>query len=128
MRIKKGILEFKTVEATSEHFHTYRSKKAATKRINAYYKSLIGVEKDSILFQQKNDLHLKTFGVEEYNKMLNKVFTKNIPKDDDFTLNLSKNVTLEVEAKRPARLVLKDETVEFPIDQDLFHIMSSYLA
>jgi DNA polymerase-3 subunit epsilon len=130
----EGILEIRQTQNDefSNHVHTFRNKRAAKAKINAFYKSITGHEVDSLHFAQKNQLLIRTLGIEKYNELVSKTFNKNVPQGNDFTLQLGRTCLLEVVDKRPHEITITDregeilETISFKPDQDLFNIMLNY--
>ena len=78
----------KTVEEDSGYL-SFGSRKTAGAKIDVIYNALLGTDKDSILYNKKLRMLVKTVGVAAYNKMLDKTLRQNYPKKSTFSIKLN---------------------------------------
>lgn len=67
-----------------ELYLTYSTSKKAKKVRDIFYERILGVDPDSLFFQKKKDLLIKTIGLKNYNQMVTKEYERKRPKMDSF--------------------------------------------
>ena len=112
-----------------------KSKRAGEARIEAIYKNLLGPFQTSFDKEAKLDLMVSKLGAEAFNKLLEKLFYKKIPKSEDFEIPLVvKNApcgVIKIQDFRPVEMLIKDEFGEDTVyklesDPDLASIVCNF--
>jgi DNA polymerase-3 subunit epsilon len=138
---KKGVFEFKifTHNPNEKHHFLFKNKKAAKRRVDSYYKSLLGHDQDHFNFIKAKSNFIEKFGIEQYNQMLVKIMNQKLPSHSDFDIKLSgvkKNESCLISVRKhlPAGIIYIDnygeirEEINLYQDQDMIGILQSYLT
>lgn len=138
---KSGIMDFKvfTQNPNEKHTFLFKNKKAARRRIDSYYKSLLGYDQDHFDFVKAKDNLIDKVGTEQYNHMLEKIMNQKVPAHKDFDIKLpglkkSETCLISVREHMPSEMVYIDnhgeirEEVELYQDQDMIGILQSFLT
>ncbi len=103
--------------------YQFGSKKAAEAKKNSFYKSLLGVEADSLFFKHTLDNYLDKLGAEVFNQMLEKVFFSSFPKYQNYILELNHQqnkrmkTVVYIENQFPTRIdILENNEINQSID------------
>lgn len=68
--------------------YLFTNKRSGKSKLNSMYSAILGIDCDSIHFENKKELFIKTLGIAEYNKIVEKVFEKKRTEQSNYTLNL----------------------------------------
>lgn len=128
-----GILKIiRTHNDGSENpYFAVKNKNVAEAKIDRIYQNLVGEFKNSFEREVKIEVLIKNIGIENFNKMLEKVFYQRIPKKPQFLIKLSKGL-LKVEHGVPAEILIEDKAGDSCIyrldsDPDMTAIMYNYI-
>lgn len=128
-----GILKvIRTHNDGSENpFFAVKNKNVAEAKTDHIYKNLIGDFSNSFERDNKIQLFIKNIGIDNFNKMLEKIFYQRIPKQPHFLIKLSKGL-LKVQDGVPAEILIEDQLGEHEIyrlesDPDMTAIMYNYI-
>lgn len=119
-----------------EHSYLFGNSKRAKAVLNNFYKAILGVEKDSLEFEKKKELIIKTLGIERYNTLVEKTFYSRLTKDTDYSLNLKGRTKTEaaeviVKNRYPSKIIFSDsdgitEKITLIKDEELKQIVFHY--
>lgn len=137
----EGIKEIKAYYRSEDEEvdFAYTTMRRAQKRRDNIYKSLLGTPKRSVTFDRALKKLIKTVGIDAYNEMIEKTFTKYKRPQESFQLELSgrnaKEVCLiEVELGHPKEIIYvsKDgeinECLKLDSDQDMRNILFNFVS
>ena len=90
---KNGVLYPKIYSSIDpeECVYLFKSKYAAKKKIDHTYQSILGDLSVLESLDKKIEQMVNVFGKDHYNKLIDKAFHFNVPKESDFSIKLSKN-------------------------------------
>lgn len=131
-----GLFDFKVChrDEFSNYYYSFKSRHVALKKINSFYRAIIGHPKDSIHFIPSKESTIKSLGKEKYNELVNKVFHERIPNFQDFNLHFEKdNCIIEVRDFEPKKIIYYDregeitENIILKKDPDMIDILRNYM-
>lgn len=136
---KDGLLKPKVFSSVdeSEFVYIFKNKSRAQRKIDKTYKSLLGDLSSLDNLDLKASQMAKMIGVEQYNKMIDRVFHMNMPKQDNFFIKLSgpkrSKCQIEVENKSPVKINFLNESelceqIDLKQDPQMKDILWNYLA
>ncbi len=114
----------------------YNNIQAAKKARNRMIRSILGVDYDSIHFEQTKKNTISTLGLNHYNDLLHKIYMQQIPKLKDDTIKLKGRVRgehcyIKIEDYCPQTIIFTNEDEEEKIgllkDPDMVQILRRYL-
>lgn len=124
----------------AEYDYTFSSKKAALKKINEFYKSIVGHDADSLFFETSVGRLIKTIGLDRYNKLVEKHYFDRLINESDFYLklrgrSLKEKCIIEVRSSYPVKVIYINDSEDFENSdsfdlfehQDLKNILNSYI-
>lgn len=131
-------LKITTKLDSDDNDYVFKNKRAAKLRMNSFYKALLGCHPENLGFEQARQKLIKSVGIEEYNKMLEKiVYARRIKfKDYDIVQKGVKKLDkciIQVRDSLPVNMVYIDEAgelleeVELRPDPDMLGILQSYI-
>jgi DNA polymerase-3 subunit epsilon len=135
---ENGVLDLQVEgrKADSEYLYHFASKSVAKKRLSKIYRTVFGVERDSIHFREKYSLLLSTLGASQINSMLEKIYRYSSLKNDEGRIPLpgrsrQEKAILSFKDHSPTQIeyIKSGETVDvFSLnsDQDLKDIFTKW--
>lgn len=135
---KDGLLKPKIFSSVDENDFVYifKNKSRAQRKIDKTYKSLLGDLSSLDNLERKSTQMAKMIGVEKYNHMIDKIFHMNMPKQDNFNIDLEgpnkQKCQIQVEEKTPKSIVFfkgyyLEERIELRHDPQMKDILWNYL-
>lgn len=127
---KEGVLELSARRRISDedYLYTFANKKSAMKAINSMYKTFLGHEKDSLHFETARNKMISIIGIQNYNHMLNKLFTRKDREVKNYKLKMQGRIKneiclIEVVDHHPKFLCFYDES-STPEEGEFFNLNS----
>lgn len=117
---------------------TYSSKRAAENKINHIYRSIIGVNKDSIHFHKTRDNFVDKIGAKTFNSMIKKFYSKGILKTGEIAITLKgrypkEKCSILINQQNPENIYFIDretgevsQDYQLNSDQDMKNILISF--
>ena len=117
-------------------YRKFSSRNSATNAINHTYRTVLGVDQDSLHFMQKKDLHIKTLGPENFNEQVEKFFFRNLLSDQNFCICLNGRtrdescyVLVEDGCPKLLRFMTEadEEQIKLKSDEDMKNLFFNYI-
>ncbi|TNE97989.1 MAG: DNA polymerase III subunit epsilon [Deltaproteobacteria bacterium] len=113
---------------------TFASRLIAEKARDALYRAVLGFNYGSLNFDQARCNIIDKLGVDHYNSMLEKVFTKNLSESVDYEIELPgrhnmEKCVIQIRKRNPVKIIFQSdedcESIDLHSDQDMMRILSS---